>query len=497
MRAVTLRGASRRGTRTAVCSPLLVRFGSVAFVLVMASSTAALGQISGEQATTLADAERSNLPPDTLGGELSFGKLGEDLFVTLALRLTFEREDWGVGLQLPLRFRIDRGEDDTGDYGGLRKEDWDQVSDFLRVLRFVYVGQRDKRGPYYVRGGELSQLGIGYGTIMYRYHNGLDAARFHAGLHAAVNIDAYGGEVMIGDVLAPYLAGLRFTAKPFQVAWGEGWWEMFVAGATLMTDSRAPFQLETNGGVVVTDEDRVPVVTRERALVIAGLDVGAEVLRTPILAITPYTALNKMSVVDNGWGWHAGVLWQFALPLLIDTLSIDLRTEYQRVSGDYRGPYFNTAYEIERYQVLASDGGTVTPKLRALCGPALDCELGTPGAKNGVFFDLRAGLPNWIFVGGEYLNYDGGGADGSLRLFVEVPALEFVQLSAFYYRVNITGTDDLFAIDDRSAIVAQAAIPIAWVFTAQLRWWRIWQAGEEGYESVDDWSIGLGASIAL
>lgn len=464
-----------------------------------ASSSSAYAQLGGDEAKALADAETSNLPPDALTADLSLGKLGEDWFMTVGLGLSLERDMWGLGVRVPLRFRlIDRDPENPGDKGGLRKQDWDQASDFLRVLTFVYVGQADKKGPYYVRAGQLSSLGIGYGTIMHRYHNGLDAARYHAGINAAVNVDAYGGEAMIGDILDPYLAGLRFTARPMQIAYGEGWWDMLVAGATLMTDSRAPFELSTNTMMQVqTGDDGVPIVTRERALLIFGLDVGAEVLSTPLLSITPYTALNKMSIVDNGWGWHAGVLWRVTLPLAIDTFQADLRTEYQRVSGDYRGPYFNTVYEIERYQLLASGGGSTTPKLRALCGVDRDCSLMTPGAKNGVFFDLRAGLPDWVFVGGEYLNYDGDQNEGTLRLSVEVPALEFVQFSAFYFRINITGTDDLFAIDDRSAIVAQATIPIAWVLSAQLRWWRVWQATDGGYQSVDDWSIGVGASLTL
>jgi hypothetical protein len=473
-----------------------VRIAAFITALCLSASTA-YGQIGGDEATALADAERSNLPPDSIGGDLSLGKVGEDWFLTLGLGITIERDLWGFGARVPLRFRIfDRDPDNPSDPGGLRREDWDQPSDFLRVLRFVYVGQRDKKGPYYVRAGQLSSLGIGYGTIMHRYHNGLDAARFHAGINAAVNIDAYGGEAMIGDLLSPYLFGGRFTVRPLQVAWGEGYWDRLVTGFSLLTDVTAPLQLTSSMDRVVTNEG-IPSVERDRALVISGLDVGFEVVTLPFLTITPYTALNKMSVVDHGLGWHAGVLWRVTVPLVLDTFEADLRTEYQRVSGDYRGPYFNTVYEIERYQVLASNGGSRRTKLGVLCGNLADCSQGNPGAKNGVFLDLRAGLPNWIYVGGEYLNYDGGRDEGTLRLSLEVPALEFVEFSAFYFRINITGTDDLFAIDDRSAIVAQATVPIAWVLSAQARWWRVWQATDDGYMSVDDWSVGVGVNLTL
>jgi hypothetical protein len=482
---------------------------------------AAVAQVTGEQVAQMADAERSNLPPSTFGGELGFNGLGGDYFLTLALRLNFDQSNWGFGLQVPLRLRlIDNDPQNDLDYGGiLRREDWDEPSDWLRVLRYVYLGQWDKKGPYYVRLGELSGLTVGHGTIMHRYFNGIDPSKWRTGVNVAVNIDAYGGEAMVNDLADPYLVGARFTVRPLMVAMGEGEEEAWltkklVLGASIFADGKAPFELGTetvqvpnpdapDSPITTTrirnDEHGRPLVTRERALVFLGVDVGLELLSTDFFSITPYTDLNKMSQVSGGWGWHAGVLWNLRVPLAIDTLTVDLRTEYRRVAGDYLAPYFNTVYEIERYQRLqpGSSAASVT-KLRSLCGD-LECNgNGVPG-RNGVFLELLAGLPNFAVVGGDYTAYSGDNQDGTLRLTLEVPALQVVKFSAFYYRVNVAGLNDLFKLDDKSAIVAQASVPLYTVFSINARWWRVWQATPDGigYESVDDYSIGVGLSLEL
>ena len=502
----------------------------------------------------MADTSPSNLPPDSFSGVFGIGALDEDVFVSLALRVNFDRDFWGVGFQLPLRLRvIDKDPKNNRDFAGaLRREDWDEVGDFFRLLRYVYVGQRDKKGPFYVRVGELSELTIGHGTIMHRYFNGIDQNRWHTGVNAAVNVGAFGVEAMVGDITDPYIAGARATVRPLMLILGEethasvgspsdaasaagrgedgsavdnattmgegsnGHGDSFasklVLGATLMVDSKAPIALMTEpsdpGNVdsassTVVDDKGVPVVTRERALSIVGVDVGYELIDTSIFDVTPYVDLNKIGIVDKGWGLHMGVLWNLSLPMLIDTLVVDLRTEYRRVSHDYVGPYFDTTYEIERYQLLSRAGGeaAAVPKLRELCGPELEtCSQGSASGRNGVFFELLAGLPNFVFIGGEYLDYDGGQADGSLRLSLEVPALEIFKLRAFYYRVNISGLDDLFELDDRSAIMASVEIPMYTVLSLQARWWRVWQpapGGQEGFEAVDDWSIGVGFSLEI
>ncbi len=501
--------------------------------------------------------EVSNLPPPSLTGGLGVNVIDKDVFIALALGFNFDQENWGIGVQVPLRFRIYDADpkveqtytmDGGGDFGGLRREDWDQPGDYFKLLRYVYFGRRDKSGPFYVRIGELSNLSIGNGTIMHRYYNNIDANRWHMGLNAAVNIGAFGAEAVVTDLTDPTVAGIRFSVRPLMFFFGgdeeppeeskeeggeqgEGdqadqperpmrrsgggglgayFARKLVIGASLFTDGKAPWELAPRADdpfAAQVNDKGAPVVTRERALAILGVDIGLEVLNNQYIKIKPYIDFNKLTHVNNGgWGLHMGVLWNLRLPVVIDTLQIDLRTEYRRVASDYQGPYFNTTYEIERFNTLSTlstDNSVLAihqPKLRFLRECA-ELDLCGDGGRNGVYFDLLAGLPKWVFVGGEYVDYDGGDADGTLRLSLEVPALEFVRFAAYYYRVNIDASDpsDFFKLDDRSSIVASVSVPVYYIFSVEAKWWRLWQAdvNNGGFHAVDDWSIGVGMRLEL
>ncbi|MEE2901747.1 MAG: hypothetical protein VYC39_05425 [Myxococcota bacterium] len=466
---------------------------SLAAVTMAPSETHA--QVSGDQALQAASQSSVALPPDSLGGALMFGQLGEDIFATLNLRLNFDRDNWGLGFNVPVRFRLyDADPENQGDIGGLiRKEDWDELSDFFKVIRYAYIGQRDKKGPYYVRVGELSSLTLGHGTIVNRYTNGLDIDTFRMGANVAVNIGAFGGEIAVGDAARledPIIAAARFTVRPLELILGDGAiWDRLVMGFSLVSDPRAPYEvkpaeLDADGEIVTP-----AAASADRSLYVTGVDVGLEVLRSKYLSIEPYMDFNVLNVVENGWGFHAGVLWRANLPVVVDNLIVDMRTEYRRVANDYVGPYFDTAYEIERLSSLSSD--SATPKLRLLAED--------PGsARNGIFFDVTAGLPNFIFVGGEYIDYDGGENDGILRLTINVPALEFIQLNGFYYRVNVEGLSDLVVLDERSALIAEAKIPLYAIFTLNARFLRVWDRNADGQpQPVDDWNIGIGFNLEL
>ena len=497
----------------------------------------AVGQLTGEEAVALADSysgpfqERS-----TIGGEAGFGAIGEDYFVNLSLAFNFDQETWGFGLQVPLRFRIlDRDPKSDDFFIGLRREDWDEPSDYLRALRYVYLGRPDKRGPYYIRLGELESTTIGHGTIMSRYNNRIDVNRIQTGLEAAFSVGPFIGEIMIADLLEPQLFGLRAAIRPFDLfngrpepvpstaavgsetegtqenspesppeeERGSGWGHGFIIGQSFFMDAAAPLTLAQDpNGLLLLDDHGTPVVARERALMVIGVaEISYELIDTDFLTITPYSDLNKITEVAGGWGWHAGVLYGLRVPLIPVTFQASARTEFRHVSGDYVSPYFDTVYEIERFQRLSSGGGLVQSKLLSLCGGDPDCP-SNGSARSGYYFELAAGLENIINVSGEYLDYSGPRADGRLRLAIGIPLLRFLRLSAFYLRVNIEGPDDLFAIDDRSAIVAQAAIPLYGFLDIRLRWWRVWRScGEsdvtcegdtQGFQSVDDWNVSLG-----
>src|SRR5687768_14924406 len=107
------------------------RLGILTMGCVLGAATPAAAQLSTEQAKTLADTQKSNLPPSTFGGELGFSQIREDFFINLNLRLNMDWEQFGFGIQTPVRMKFWDRDPKQDDWGGfIRREDWDQVSDF-------------------------------------------------------------------------------------------------------------------------------------------------------------------------------------------------------------------------------------------------------------------------------------------------------------------------------------------------------------------------------
>lgn len=491
---------------------------TAALALAVLASIEARADVSGEEARFEADLARPSSRLSTrsglLGVSLGLGELDGDLFTTLRFRLNLHREGWGLGLGLPLRFRLDDREPEAlGDHLGLlREQDWDHWSDFLKILRYAYVGAPDRTGPYHARIGELHGLTIGHGSIVHRYYNGFDIDRFRLGTNARIQAGPFGAEIVASDLLRAGgdlgLAGTRLTLAPISVLSGKGpYADRFVVGASLMMDAHAPITLDRvpdDGtlppvmvgvpgrqlpGSVRIDDDDVPLTLRERAITVVGADVEYTVIDDELVRITPYADANKIFHGGRGKGLHLGVLWSFQFPLVVGPLDVRVRTEYRRTDGDYLAPYFGTLHEVERFDFPPGSGATKVHALR---------QFRDAPARDGVFFDFLAGLPGYVYLGAEYL--DRGPGARTTRLSLQLPAFEVVELRAFFYRTGVDGPSDIFAIDDGTAIVTDLKVHVYWILSALGHWSRVWRASEAAtgsYEAMDDWSIGVGIDIKL
>ncbi|MEL6180918.1 MAG: hypothetical protein AAFS10_18300, partial [Myxococcota bacterium] len=136
-------------------------------------------------------------PLGYVGLELGIGQIDEDIFFATTATAAFEfevakaacrgwfpelgseppdacRSPLRLALQLPLRLRLADREPEDNDL--IRAEDWDEVAEFMRVVRLAEYGVPDD--PLYVRAGELSGATLGHGTIMNRYYNVIDVDHY-------------------------------------------------------------------------------------------------------------------------------------------------------------------------------------------------------------------------------------------------------------------------------------------------------------------------------
>jgi hypothetical protein len=453
---------------------------SVAATLLLFATTAqGLGPIPGEERFAgLAEKEGKN----SAGAGLGFGKIGDDYFLQLVPRLDLNFGKVGLGINVPLQLEV------YDDLGRFRREDWNEISDFLRVIRYVRYGHKRSDDLLYVRVGEIAAE-LGHGTIMTRYLNNVDVDTFRLGSQLDVYTKWGGVETVVSDYGTwagnspeSMLMGARLYVKPYAFVDPDAYLNMFAVGLSAVSDLNAPRRLEGD----LDDKGNFEVATAA-PLTVYGVDLEAQVLRTDMVKLTPYTDLNFIS--NAGWGWHLGTLFEFRFPIGFE-LTIPVRLEYRRFASDYIPAYFSTFYEIERYAFVPA--GRLAPPKAAVVSAAADDE-----GINGYYGDLAFSFAGMFQIGAVYEDYDG--ADPNLAAFLAVPALEVIQFKAYYTRTGIRGWGDIFALDNRSLLVAEARYEVVTFIYLVGRFTRHWvpRASGEGFESTDDFNVGVEAAFTF
>jgi hypothetical protein len=128
---------------------------------------------------------------------------GMDVFGVLSPRLEVRSgEVFDIAVGTDLRLRLwDQPPLEEGDFHGvLRREDWDELSDFGQLLQTLRIGQED--GRFTLHAGRVSGYSLGAGWLINRYDNRL-SPDYHP---ASGNFTAYVGparlEFFASDVLA-------------------------------------------------------------------------------------------------------------------------------------------------------------------------------------------------------------------------------------------------------------------------------------------------------
>ena len=128
----------------------------------------------------------------------------QDVFVTALPLLGFDGgDDFGFELGAELRLRLfdDPPAQKDRDYGHLlRREDWDETSDFGQILRELRIGPED--GAFSARAGPLLNQGLGHGHLVSRYSNRDNPNSHPAGVTAHLVLGPTRTEFLASDFLS-------------------------------------------------------------------------------------------------------------------------------------------------------------------------------------------------------------------------------------------------------------------------------------------------------
>ncbi|MFY0581769.1 hypothetical protein ACN28S_52590 [Cystobacter fuscus] len=144
------------------------------------------------------------------------GANGMDGFVVVFPRLGVKGgEEFEFEMGAPLRLRLldtEPSQVDADHAARLRRQDWDELSDFGQLVRELRVGRDD--GMLQLRAGSFSTWTLGAGWLVNRYNNNLSQDYHPAGANFVAYLGPTRVEVFASDVLAA-----RLFAGEFRWTW--------------------------------------------------------------------------------------------------------------------------------------------------------------------------------------------------------------------------------------------------------------------------------------
>lgn len=354
----------------------------------------------------------------------------------------------GIGLDLNMEFNSD---------GNIRTENFNEFSDYLSIIRYFRYGQ--KHDPVYVRLGALDYASLGHGSIIYMYNNSPSYDKRRNGLEFDIDFGLFGFESVYSSFGESGLFGIRGYTRPLQFTELKNVPILgnLEVGATYATD------FHEYADVTAIQHDPVantysPMIDNGN-MAIWGLDLGLPILRAKILNVDVY--YDYVKIVDYGDGSAVGVKLDFnGLGL------VDVTTKFERRinSEQYMPSYFNSLYEIERYN-LDTTSGTFRSKAITLANSG--------GGGNGYYGELRVSIINTFDIIGTYQRLDNDSKSGILHLSTNIaPESAPFVARAGYDKINIQSDKDVFTLDDRSYLFAEVGYkPIPYVLVSMIYHW--------------------------
>ncbi len=407
-----------------------------------------------------------------IGAGIGILRIDESLLLSIMAFTTFDFGPVHIGLQAPLRFRVYSLSAKTNHFQ-LRREDWDEFSDYLRIFRFVDYGNPSE--SIYARIGALTEVSLGHGTLMAGYYNSIDFDHFQAGVRANISFFYGGVETMLQSISAPRLLGGRVFIRPGNFLDFCSPLQRLVVGTSIYVDAAAPTKHAAN-----TVDSKGNWQGPTRAFAAVGLDVEYNLVSSELFDITPYTDWNYLG--GEGAGFHSGILLGvYPLPML----TLQSRLEYRLLGARYLPVYFDYLYEIQRN--LYRDGKTKLEYLN---------DGGSGALRNGYYGELTMRLAGAWTLHGAFEDYQGS-SNSRVLLRVLFPELFGFKLGAYYLKSDFEKLCALFDKDNALGIaeVRFQVMNMVSILGQVIRQWKL--SGDGHYDVFDSYQLGVFFSTAI
>lgn len=373
--------------------------------------------------------------PDANKGNLTggFGLSFIDGTAFYAFRFTPEVSFSKIGVGLDLNLEFDSK-------GKMRAENFNETSDYLAIIRYIRYGQ--KHDPIFAKVGAIDAYTLGHGSIMYAYNNSTSFDSRKIGLALDLDFTKFGFESIYSDFSQSGIIGIRGYARPLHFTKFSSIPVIgnIEVGASVVTDMNNRSSVLSGNYDFATE--KFTSLQEENSLTIVGFDLGLPLLKTSSFNSMLYFDYAK--IMDFGSGSSAGLLVGFSG---LGLLSADIKLERRWNSDKFIPSYFNTLYEIERFNLNKSTG-QFTSKAKIL---ALQLN-----EDNGYYGELGVSLLNTLKIIGSYQRLDLDPKSGIFHADADIsPENGSFVARAGYDKVNIEDEKDLFTLDNRSYLFAE------------------------------------------
>ncbi len=410
-------------------------------------------------------AETDSRPTFFSAADIGFGSVAEDGFFLIFLEQGLSWQGLEIKLSGPFRLRIiDRS---PADDSVLREQDWDDASDFMRIVRTIsFVHEWDKGAvEFYV--GEQNNIKLGHGAMVDAYFNSTQIDYYQGGVSLKGNYIGNGLEFTMNNVIAPEILAGRVFIAPLGWFLENKWARRLEIGYTLGADISAPYRVQGTG---------------DTSIFVTGGDISFRVIDKNWLVLIPYT---EIMALDGDLGIHIGLTasWEISES---KGITLHLRGEYRYVGPDYHPAVFDPFYEYNRGYYDLGETGQVPTFADTLASPN---EL--PSAHGGMVetaFEWSEGLR----IGARY-DTEGKNRKHWVMFRLDIFPVEGYGLSTFYAGQDLLGGTELFSYDSLIGISARGRIwgPMSLFAEFTRRWRRI-----ESSEAMAN-EIGGGIGVAI
>jgi hypothetical protein len=244
----------------------------------------------------------------------------------------------------------------TQNFGKLRREDWDEASDFAKIIRNVQVGGQEQ--PFYLSLSRLYDQSFGHGTVVRHYNPNIDYNTARLGANIDFSKAAVGVQAMANDLVRPDVVGVLGFIRPFRPYSDKVLLRSLSFGASWIRGGNQPLGLKYERGLFRRSYDKlIPELDENLDLQgstfhqasIMGIDVEAKVVRRDWVDVKVYADYDKMLDYDSGLTF--GSLWRFSFGKPAHQ-ALRARTEVSFFGPAFLPNYFDTFHDIFQYQYL-------------------------------------------------------------------------------------------------------------------------------------------------